>query len=472
MRKTNFPDALLAFSRAALRTPCPSPADLSAALLKSARGLFGAGRLIVRIDGGAYAGLYCQGVPVAAKRAFQSYRGRIPAAGAAFDSGGITFFAAASPPGGPSLITMALCCGGKPIAQEKEALRSFAGLLSLADARCAVEEDLRQSEETYRTLVNTGRDIIYSIDRQGRVTYISPQVRRYGYSQGDVIGRHITMFSHPEDRLDTVKALTNAFKTGTTLPLIPYRARRKDGTYFYAEQKSGIVFKGGRPVSITGVIRDVSARRELERELRDSAETLRKIFDNAPDAIFIKDAEGRYARVNRACSDVLGLPPDKITGLTDFEFFKKGEAEEGRRQDERVLKAGETVVSDNTRTAADGETRVYNVVKTPLRDVYGDITGLLGIARDVTRVRAMEAELVRKKAGELVSRVTGGMAHDFNNVLAAIDGYATLVYESLKPGAEGKEEMRSIISAVKRAAAISDKLHDLPSGLKKNVRKN
>ncbi|HBE89006.1 MAG TPA: hypothetical protein DDW67_07705 [Elusimicrobia bacterium] len=472
MKNTSFAEALLSFSRAALRTPCPSPAGLAESLIKTARGLFGPGRLIIRIDGGAYAGLYCQGVPAAARRSFQSYRGRVTAVGSEIVSGGASFFAVASPPGGPSLINMALCCGGRPAPQEKEALRGFTGLLALADARCAVEEDLRQSEETYRTLVNSGRDIIYSIDPLGRVTYISPQVRRYGYSQGDIIGRHISMFSHPEDRQDTVKALANAFKTGRTLPLIPYRARRKDGTYFSAEQKSGIVFKGGKPVSITGVIRDVSDRRELERELRDSAETLRKIFDNAPDAIFIKDLDGRYTRVNRACAEVLGLPADKIAGLNDFDFFKKAEAEEGRRQDERVLKAGETVVMDNVRTDSAGAKRVFNVVKVPLRDVYGEITGLLSIARDVTRVRAMEAELVDRKAGELVSKLTGGMAHDFNNVLAAIDGYATLVYEGLKPGAAGKEEMRSIISSVKRAAAISDKLHDLPEGLKKRGRKN
>ncbi|KAF0124957.1 MAG: PAS/PAS domain-containing sensor histidine kinase response regulator [Elusimicrobia bacterium] len=472
MKKPSFADALLAFSRAALRTPCPAPACLAGDLLKAARGLFGPGRLIIRIDGGACAGLYSQGMAAGCRRAFQAYRGRVTAAGSEIVSEGVSFFAVASPPGGPSLINMALCCGGRVTAPEKEALRAFTGLLALADARCAVEEELRQSEETYRTLVNTGRDIIYSIDPLGRVTYISPQVRRYGYSQGDIIGRHISMFSHPEDRQDTVKALANAFRTGRTLPLIPYRARRKDGTYFSAEQKSGIVFKGGKPVSITGVIRDVSDRRELERELRGSAETLRKIFDNAPDAIFIKDPGGRYTRVNRACAEVLGLPADKVAGLDDFDFFKKAEAEDGRRQDERVLKAGETVVSDNARTAADGERRVYNVVKVPLRDVYGDITGLLGIARDVTRVRAMEAELVQKKAGELVSKLTGGMAHDFNNVLAAIDGYATLVYEGLKAGAAGKEEMRSIISSVKRAAAISDKLHDLPAGLKKRGRKN
>jgi PAS domain S-box-containing protein len=472
MKKSLFSDALLAFSRAALRTPCPSPADLAENLLKLARPLFGPGRLLIKIEGGSYSGLYCQGVPAGIKRSFQAYRGRVASSGSGIASEGESFFAAASPPGGPSLIIMALCCGGRTTAREKEVLRAFAGLLALADARCAVEDELRQSEETYRTLVNSGRDIIYSIDRHGRVTYISPQVRRYGYSQGDIIGRHISMFSHPEDRQDTVKALNNAFRTGATLPLIPYRARRKDGTYFYAEQKSGIVFKDGKPVSITGVIRDVSDRRELERELRDSAETLRKIFDNAPDAIFIKDPAGRYTRVNRACAEVLGLPADKVAGLTDFDFFRKAEAEEGRRQDERVLKAGETVVSDNSRTAADGETRVYNVVKTPLRDVYGDITGLLGIARDVTRVRAMEAELVNKKAGELVSRVTGGMAHDFNNVLAAIDGYATLVYEGLRPGAAGRDELKSIISAVKRAAAISDKLHDLPAGLKKRGGKN
>ncbi len=471
MKKTSFSDALLAFSRAALHTPCPPPPELAGTLLKISGELFGPGRLLVRIDGGAHAGLYSPGVPAGARRAFQAWRGRVPAGGAAFRLETVPFFAVSSPPGGPSVITLALCCM-RATSQEKEAMRAFTGLLALADARCAVEDELRQSEETYRTLVNSGRDIIYSIDPLGRVTYISPQVRRYGYSQGDIIGRHISLFAHPEDREDTAKALRNAFSTGRTLPLIPYRARRKDGTYFYAEQKSGVVFKNGRPVSITGIIRDVSDRRELERELRDSAETLRTIFDNATDAVFIKDLSGRFVRVNKACAEALGLPAEKIAGLTDFDFLKKSEAEECRRQDERVLKAGETIVSDNSRTAADGETRVYNAVKVPLRNVYGDITGMLGIARDVTRVRAMEAELVHKKAGELVSNLAGGVAHDFNNVLAAIDGYATLVYESLKPEAAGKEEMMSIISAVKKAAAISDKLYDLPAGLKKRGSKN
>jgi len=93
-----------------------------------------------------------------------------------------------------------------------------------------------------------------------------------------------------------------------------------------------------------------------------------------------------------------------------------------------------------------------------MKDPAGRIIGLLGIIRDITKLRKMESELALARAFESVGRETRPMAHDFNNALAAINGYATLIDEDLGPGNPIKQEIAMIIKGVWRASKIIARL--------------
>lgn len=325
--------------------------------------------------------------------------------------------------------------------------------------RKAAEDRQREEDTRFKTIVSSSKDIIYSVDLSGKITFISPRAADYGYAPEDLIGRHVTEFSHPDDREFLTKAFALAVRTGRTLPILPYRIRRRDGSYFYAEQKSGIVFKNGRPDYITGVIRDVTEQKAIEIQLKESDTLMRTVFDTAKDAIFLKDMNGMYVQVNKAFASLFGLEPEGMLGKSDSDFFDAEIAAAVFREDSEVVRTGRTLSFTRQRTLPSGES-YFNTIKTPMRNIRGEVTGVLGVSRDISEIKKMETELATARAAEAVSSVARPMAHDFNNALAAINGYATLIDEDLRSDSPIKKEISRIIEAVQRAAELTSKFQD------------
>ncbi len=341
-------------------------------------------------------------------------------------------------------------------AESLETAQKLARVYAMILQRKAAEDRQREEDSRFKTIVSATKDTIYTADLQGRLTYVSPRVDDYGYDAEELTGRNVAEFSHPEDRDFITKAWANAVKTGRTLPILPYRLKKKDGAYAYVEQKSGVVLRNGQPSYITGVIRDVSEQKKTELLLKESETMLRMMFDTAADAIFIKDMNGMYVKANKACADLMGTTTEAMIGRTDSEYFPPETAAEVFRTDSEVVRSGRTVSLNNLHPFPGGSRHV-NIIKTPLKNVHGQTIGLLGIARDITDLKRMEAELALAKAAEEVSKVARPMEHDFNNALAAINGYATLIDDGLAGDNPIKGEISQIIKAVGRAAELMSK---------------
>ncbi len=148
--------------------------------------------------------------------------------------------------------------------------------------------------------------------------------------------------------------------------------------------------------TIAAQIGSTIARARAEQTLQESEERLRAVFESAQDAIFTKDREGRYTRVNNACASLFGLAPDEMTGKTDFDLFPPDVARRIREQDRRVLEKGEPVSVEDTNPTAGGM-RTFHIVKVPLRDTNGEIVGICGITRDITERKQAEEDLKASK---------------------------------------------------------------------------
>jgi len=309
-------------------------------------------------------------------------------------------------------------------------------------------------------IASSSQDIIYSANMNGKIVYASPKVADYGYTPEDFHGRSMFDFAHPRDRGMTVKAFSEALKAGRTLPMLTYRIRKKDGGYFYAEQRSGIVMSGGKPALITGVIRDVSEKLRAAAALKESEGTLHTIFETAKDAIFIKDLAGRYVKLNKACADIFLLKPEAALGRTDAEVFPPAVARLVTANDREVIRTGKTHARSYESILPSGK-YYFNTVKTPLRDAGGKIIGVLGFARDISNIKKMESELAMVRALGAVSRKTRPLAHNFNNALTVITGFATMIDEELPVTSPIKAEIVQIIKAVTRAVELTSELQDL-----------
>jgi len=128
-----------------------------------------------------------------------------------------------------------------------------------------------------------------------------------------------------------------------------------------------------------------------DESLRNSEERFRAIFETAQDCIFIKDRFLRYVQVNPAVSRLFGIPMDEMVGMVDSDLFGSDAARYLSKLDARVLE-GEIVDEEHTKPVK-GFLTTFHVVKVPIRDNSGTITGLCGFARDITERKRMEVAL-------------------------------------------------------------------------------
>ena len=181
---------------------------------------------------------------------------------------------------------------------------------------------------------------------------------------------------------------------------------KKDGTEFPLEFSLS-AWTAKSTLFITGIIRDISERRQAEWALRESEERFRTIMDNSPALIFIKDVEGRYLQVNRRFETVFHLPNNSLIGKTDEDVFPAEQALAFRANDRKVLEAGASMEFEETAIHDDGP-HTSLVVKFPLFNSQGQCYALCGIATDITdRTRADEERQQLAKDRLLLLESTG-----------------------------------------------------------------
>jgi rsbT co-antagonist protein RsbR len=120
---------------------------------------------------------------------------------------------------------------------------------------------------------------------------------------------------------------------------------------------------------------------------------LQVLLDDVPDKVYFKDTESRFIKVSRSMAEMFGLSdPTAIVGKTDFDFFTEEHARPAFEDEQEVIRTGRLVAKEEKETWADGRETWANTVKLPLRDREGEIIGTLGISRDITERKGIEAE--------------------------------------------------------------------------------
>jgi PAS domain S-box-containing protein len=192
----------------------------------------------------------------------------------------------------------------------------------------------------------------------------------------------------------------------------------------------------------------------------NSFDILLAVIEATPDAIFVKNLEGRYLVVNAAAARFLGRRPEDIIGKHDLELYPEETARQFIEDDHRVLAEGGPLAFEGIASSETG-TQAYLVTKGVYRDPSGQVLGIFGISHDVTELRqANEAleqtreALFRSQKLELVGQLTGGLAHDFNNIVAVMQGNLELLRLHFAHDAHA----RDLIDAVARAAAHASEL--------------
>lgn len=326
--------------------------------------------------------------------------------------------------------------------------------------RKLAELSLQRREEHFRSLIENAVDLIIEVDASGRVQYASPSaIRLLGYQPSALVGRDTLEFIHPDDIPDARESLTKVVQTKNRSPFNTFRIRHANGSWRMLEATGqSHTDENGARVIVNA--RDVTERRQMEDALRESEQRFREFAENI-EAVFWQAEPGSlhptyvspaYEKIwGRSRESLLASPSawldavhpddrDRVTNAIREQRFAREEAENCR-----IVRP-------------DGGIRWIRARAFEVRDAQGKVRRVVGVAQDITEQRELEDQLRQAQKLESIGQLTAGVAHDFNNILAVVQGHADLLLMDSPEDSAGADSLRQIALAAKRAANLTRQL--------------
>ena len=270
-------------------------------------------------------------------------------------------------------------------------------------------EELKESEEKFRTIFNSVNDGILLADTKTKKFYIgNKKICQMLVYEAEELKRVRVLDIHLKKDLPYVlkqfKMLSmKKIEMAKDIPVL-----RKDRSIFYADINSSLITLNEKAYLI-GIFRDITERKKVEETLRESEEKYKTLLENIPQKIFFKDRDSVYISCNGNYAGDLKIKPEQIKGKTDYDFYPKKLAEKYRTDDKRVMISGKTEDIEEE-YIQNREKRFVHTVKTPVKDEKGNVIGILGIFWDITEKKKAEEILkgkCEKEVGELKNRLKG-----------------------------------------------------------------
>ncbi|MBU0577732.1 PAS domain S-box protein [Patescibacteria group bacterium] len=278
-----------------------------------------------------------------------------------------------------------------------------------------IQEDLKESEEKFRTLTEKASDILYSMNAKGVLQYIGPQVKRYGFSPDKMVGKSFLKFVLPEDRKKVNLDYQKTFKTGEEFPT-EFRIKDAKGNIQWLEEYGSLQKdKNGKITGVTGVLRGITERKKAEEalqkahdeleirveertaELKEANEQLLKIqlgIKRSKEAVFITNVKGIITYVNPAFERIYGYKSEEIVGKKTPRILKSNTLTQTYYNNLwKKLMNKQSTETEMFNKTKDGQLINIRQSANPIVDQKGNILGFLAIQNNVTEQKRAEKEI-------------------------------------------------------------------------------
>jgi PAS domain S-box-containing protein len=327
-------------------------------------------------------------------------------------------------------------------------------------------EALRKSEEQFRFLTEGMTDIIWTVDLDLQTTYVSPSVAKtLGFTPEERKRQSLEEMLTPE----SVQRVREVFGRELRLEAagadpdrsvkIEVEYYRKDGSTLWVENvMKAIRNASGEVIGMHGVSRDISERKRAEEELARSEQQYRLLAENVADVIWTLDKNLNFTYVSPSVEKLRGFTPEEIMAQSIEEVLTPQSLEKVREFIREVfakIKKGYTdipaITKELEQPCKDGSTVWTEAVVNVVFDEDGNFSHFQGVTRDITERKKLEAQLREAQKMQSLGTLSGGIAHEFNNILAVIMGYAELALADTAEFKSAAPQLKRIVQAVKRA---------------------
>ena len=335
----------------------------------------------------------------------------------------------------------------------------YLGIVVDLSSHKRAEWQLQESEQRFRDIVTASADWFWEVDADGRYTTVSDSVSTLlGYAPQELLGRTPFEIMEPASAERAAAEFAAIAGGKSRFRDLENTCIAKDGTLRHVMTNGmPILDHDGRLVGYRGLDRDVTQQQQADLALRETTERLRTLVSTLPDLVWVKDTAGVYVTCNPRFELFFGVKVDAIVGRTDYDFVDRELADAFRGHDRAAILAGGPLVNEEVITfASDGHQETVQTIKTPLRDAGGRIVGVLGVARDISKLKETERELeqhhsqleemVAQRTRELVvataraesaslakSQFLANMSHEIRTPMNAIIGLAHLLRQAGLP---------------------------------------
>ncbi len=321
------------------------------------------------------------------------------------------------------------------------------------------------SLQRYADYFQSAAEGIAVVDADARLLFANPSARAItGYDETD-LAAHTVIDLIPPDAGGAASELMRAFVGAQFTKTLLVPLVRKDGARIVLSVNLSPLLRGQNAALLT--FRDVTAERATEIELRKTKEFLERVIDQSIDAIVSADTHGRVLLFNRAAERCYGYRADEVVGrLNVAELYPAGEA----RRVMSMIRSGERggpgrLEDFRCEVLGKGEERIPVALSASLLVDGGVAVGSVGIFSDLRerlrmeqRLEAAHHELEWRERQAIVAELAGAAAHELNQPLTSVTGYASLLKRRLEPGSPASDAADVIFQEATRMADIVRKI--------------
>ena len=339
-------------------------------------------------------------------------------------------------------------------------LRGFARVTRDVTAHKQAEDRLRESEARVRAIVDHAAIGIAGVGRGGEFVETNTALQRiFGYSAAEFRHLSIQQLIHSDDREASLRLFRDLVDGKRTAYQVEKQYVRKDGTTIWGRTTVSLVQETARGLPLAlGMFEDITEQKQTQEALRRGERHFRLLVENSSDIVAVLDGTGTTRYVSPSVTRILGYETDDLVGTPAFDFV---------HPDDRVsvVDAFTQLIQSRDRGPRvefrfrhrDGSWKILEAAGVNLQ-TDPDVAGIAVNLRDVTQRKHLQARLVQAQKLEAIGRLVDEVAHDFRNVLTAINGFSDLLRVRLPPSDPRYDLLTEIIKAGETATALSNRL--------------